>query len=68
MRPIYDLRISQIEKILVKFCPKFLDLYESIYGTYLGKLNCLWWFDFKLKKIFATAPAASKFNAQYVTS
>jgi hypothetical protein len=28
----YDPRISQIEKILVKFCPKFLDLYASIYG------------------------------------
>ncbi len=29
----HDPGISQIEKILVKFCPKFLDLYASIYGT-----------------------------------
>jgi hypothetical protein len=29
----YDPRISQIEKFLLKFCPKFLDLYVSIYGN-----------------------------------
>ena len=27
-----DPRISQIDKILAKFRPKFLDLYASIYG------------------------------------
>ncbi len=33
VRPLYDPRISRIEKKLVKFCQKFLDLYASIYGT-----------------------------------
>jgi hypothetical protein len=35
----YDPRISRIEKILGKFCPKFLDLYASIYGNYNRHLN-----------------------------
>ncbi len=30
-----DPRISRIYKILAKICPKFLDLYASIYGNYL---------------------------------
>ncbi len=29
-----DSRISQIVNIFVKFCPKFLDLYASIYDNY----------------------------------
>ncbi len=29
----YDLGISRIVKILVKFCPKFLGLYASIHGN-----------------------------------
>ncbi len=33
---ICDPRISRIEKILVKNCPKFLDFYASIYGMYLA--------------------------------
>ncbi len=37
-RTLYDPRISQIEKKLVKFCPKFLDLYSSIYGNSFGNL------------------------------
>ncbi len=35
-----DPRISRIDKILAKFCPKFFDLYASIYGS------------LKFKKIF----------------
>ena len=31
---ICDPHISQLRKILVEFCPKFLDLYMSIYGNY----------------------------------
>ncbi len=31
-----DPGISQIDKILAKLCPKFLDLYASIYGA------CFW--------------------------
>ncbi len=27
-----DSRISRIDKIFAKYCPKFLDLYASIYG------------------------------------
>ncbi len=34
IRTLYDPRISRIEKILVKFCPKFLNLYASIYGIF----------------------------------
>jgi hypothetical protein len=30
----YDPRISRINKIMYKICPKFLDLYTSIYGTF----------------------------------
>ncbi len=30
----YDLGISRIVKILVKFCPKFIDLFSSIYGRF----------------------------------
>ncbi len=34
--------------------------------TDLGKLNLLlWWFDFRLKPIYTTAPAASKNDAQF---
>jgi len=33
--------------------------------TDLGKLNFRWWFGFRLKPIFSTAPAASKNNAQF---
>jgi hypothetical protein len=33
--PLYDPRISRIEKIFVKFCPKFLYLYASTYGKLL---------------------------------
>jgi hypothetical protein len=33
IKALYDPRISRIEKILAKFCPKFLDLYASIYGS-----------------------------------
>ncbi len=29
----YDLRVSLIEKIIFKYCPKFLDLYANIYGS-----------------------------------
>ncbi len=36
----YDPRISQIEKILVKFCRKFLDLYASIQGLYVAGQGC----------------------------
>ena len=35
---IYDPRISRTEKILVEFCPKFLDLYASIYGSFVFKI------------------------------
>ncbi len=37
----FDPRISRIDKILAKFCPKFLDLYASIYGTWMPQLNFL---------------------------
>jgi hypothetical protein len=30
----YDPHISRIDKILPKFCPKFLNLYASIYGNF----------------------------------
>jgi hypothetical protein len=30
----YDPRIRRIKKIFAKFCPKFLDLYASIYGSF----------------------------------
>ncbi len=33
--PFYDPRISRIGKIFPKFCPKFLDLYASIYCKFL---------------------------------
>ncbi len=32
IKVIYDPRITRIEKISAKNCPKFLDLYASIYG------------------------------------
>ncbi len=28
---------SRIDRIWAKFCPKFLDLYASIYGTFLSE-------------------------------
>ena len=34
----YDPRISRIEKIMSKICPKFLDLYGSIYGKFFSYL------------------------------
>jgi hypothetical protein len=34
--------ISRIDKILAKFCPKFLDLYASIYGTCVGSIVNKW--------------------------
>ncbi len=33
MRCFYDPCISRIKEIFRKICPKFLDLYASIYGT-----------------------------------
>ncbi len=33
----HDPGISRIVKILVKFCPKFLDLYASIYGNHIKR-------------------------------
>ena len=33
-----DLRLSQIEKILEKIFPKFLDLYASLYGNDLSEM------------------------------
>ncbi len=33
MTVFFDPGISRIDKILVKFCPKFPDLYASIYGN-----------------------------------
>ncbi len=35
MTVFFDPGIGRIDKILVKFCPKFLDLYVSIYGIRL---------------------------------
>ncbi len=32
----YDPRISRIEKILVKICPIFLDIYTSTYGIFMN--------------------------------
>ncbi len=29
--------ISRIDKILAKFCPKFLDLYASVYGNFFNR-------------------------------
>ncbi len=42
-----DPRISWIDKILSKICPKFLDLRASIYGTF--SLRCD--IDFNLKNV-----------------
>jgi hypothetical protein len=44
IRVLYDPCISRIEKNLVNFCPKFLDLYASIYGS----LN---WTTFNVKNL-----------------
>ncbi len=33
----YDPRVSRIHKIMSKICPKFLDLYASIYGIFILK-------------------------------
>jgi hypothetical protein len=35
---LYDPRISWIEKNIAKNCPKFIDLYASIYGSFLMKI------------------------------
>ena len=40
----YDSRISQIAKILVKVCPKYLDLYVNIYGNQNFMKNTLFFF------------------------
>jgi hypothetical protein len=34
-----DPRISRIYKILAIFCPKFLDLYASIYGNHYNTIQ-----------------------------
>ncbi len=41
--------------------------YNTVCFRDLAKLNCLWWFDFKLEPIFDTSPAASK-NEAHVKS
>jgi hypothetical protein len=41
MTVFFDPCISRIDKILVKFCPKFLDLYASIYGKFKWNINSL---------------------------
>ncbi len=39
IKALYDPRISRTEKILVKFCPNFLDLNARIYGIQKKELN-----------------------------
>ncbi len=56
IKALYDPHISRIEKILAKFCPKFFDLYASIYGSCFSEqcfaktiddsLKSLNWYDF----------------------
>ena len=44
----HDPRISRIANLDVLFCPKFLDLYASIYGMFKpSTMSCLQHFDVK---------------------
>ncbi len=38
----YDPRISRMDKTRLQFCPKYLDLYASIYGIWFS--ICFYWF------------------------
>ena len=53
---------------ILKFKDKLLTLalQKKFYSIFSQKI-CLWWFNFRLKPIYTTAPAAFKNDAQFKT-